>query len=104
MLVWAAFPVLLVLGPAWFGAGNLSQRVKLPQITGFVLGGLLCGPSFLNVLTPEALASLVPIEQGCLAIIALAAGSEVTLGDFNRNRRQVCPCKVLMLCPDRGMG
>ena len=156
MIIWAALPVLIVLGPAWFGAGkslvplatvccqrklasrlsttraaaqhlvttleasdgrwpstqlaasceegrwqaiclsrvsadagNLAKRAKLPQITGNVLGGLLCGPSFLMVLTPEALESLIPIEQGCLAIIALAAGAEVTLGDFNRNRRQV---------------
>lgn len=89
MAVWVAFAVLVIVGPAWMGAGRVAQRFKMPQITGFVLGGLLCGPSFLSLLNADALDSLVPVDQGCLAVIALSAGSEVMFSDVRRIRKQV---------------
>ena len=73
------------------GAGRVAQRLKMPQITGYVLGGLLCGPSFLTLFTSEALEGLIAVDQGCLAIIALSAGAEVLFGDLKRIQRQVLP-------------
>jgi Kef-type K+ transport system membrane component KefB len=39
------YAVLSLLGPAWYCCGLLAQRAKLPQITGYVIGGIICGPS-----------------------------------------------------------
>jgi len=39
------YAVLSLLGPAWYCCGQLAQRAKLPQITGYVIGGIICGPS-----------------------------------------------------------
>lgn len=86
---WVGFAILVVVGPAWMGAGRVAQRLRMPQITGFVLGGLLCGPSFLNLLTPDILEGLIAVDQGCLSIIALSAGAEVMFGDLRRIKRQV---------------
>lgn len=36
---------LALLGPAWWCIGKLAQRAKLPLITGYVVGGIVCGPS-----------------------------------------------------------
>ena len=88
-MAWGAFAVLVIVGPAWMGAGRLAQRLKLPQITGYVLGGLLCGPSFLTLFSPDALDSLIGVDQGYLAIIALSAGAELMFGDVRRIQRQV---------------
>lgn len=41
----AHYAILSLLGPAWFCCGKLAQRAKLPQITGYVIGGIICGPS-----------------------------------------------------------
>ena len=97
MAAWVGFAVLAIVGPAWMGAGRLAQHVKMPLITGYVLGGLLCGPSFLALLNAEALDSLVPVDQGCLAIIALSAGAEVVFGDVRRIKRQVCSSSAVLV-------
>ncbi len=39
------YAVLSLLGPAWYCCGQLAQKAKLPQITGYVIGGIICGPS-----------------------------------------------------------
>ena len=31
--------------------GKISRRFKLPNVTGYIVAGLLLGPSFLNVLS-----------------------------------------------------
>ena len=42
--------VLALLVPAWYCIGRLAQKVRLPQITGFVIGGVLCGYSGAHLL------------------------------------------------------
>ena len=89
MAAWVGFAVLIIVAPAWLGAGRLAQRAKMPMITGYVIAGLLCGPSFLSLLNAEGLESLIAVDQGCLAIIALMAGAEVMFSDVQRIKRQV---------------
>ena len=35
--------VLGLLVPAWYCIGKLAQKAKLPQISGYVFGGIICG-------------------------------------------------------------
>ena len=37
--------VLSLLVPSWFCFGKLAQKARLPQITGYVIGGVICGHS-----------------------------------------------------------
>ena len=67
----AAAGVLMILA-SLFG-GKLVNRVHLPSITGWVIVGLLLGPSCLRVLTfVKLLSCSSPLRRLALAVIALA--------------------------------
>jgi len=83
------YAVLSLLGPAWYCCGQLAQRAKLPQITGYVIGGIICGPSGLNLLRNEAQQTLLAIDHSCLAIIAVTAGAELHFDSIKRVHKQV---------------
>lgn len=55
-----------MLGPTWFMAGKVAQRLKLPLITGYLIAGALCGPYALQLLTSEELVGLTLIDHACL--------------------------------------
>lgn len=58
-------------------AGTLAAEAKLPRITGFILVGILAGPSLLGLLPQEAVGDLRLIDRFALALIALLAGGEI---------------------------
>ncbi len=60
-------------------AGDVAAGLRLPRLTGYVLSGMLIGPSVLGVLTPETVDSLRTIDHIALALIALTAGGELKL-------------------------
>ena len=59
--------------------GKVANFVKLPGITGYLIAGLLFGPSVLNFVSEKAVNSLGVINSFALTIIALTAGGEVDL-------------------------
>ncbi len=59
--------------------GRIAQKFKLPAITGFLITGLIAGPSMLGVLNAEQVTSLQAIDHIALSFIALVAGSELRL-------------------------
>ncbi|KAG2432421.1 hypothetical protein HYH02_012992 [Chlamydomonas schloesseri] len=63
--------------------------MKLPQITGYLVSGIVCGPYLLGILSHESVSDLNIIEGACLAIIGLAAGAELHLTELSRSKRQV---------------
>lgn len=68
---------ILLMGSYFMG--RLAERVKLPAITGFILAGLLLGPSMLGLVHRDLDATLASITEIALAIIALVIGSEFSL-------------------------
>ncbi|KAG1666179.1 hypothetical protein FOA52_012026 [Chlamydomonas sp. UWO 241] len=79
-----AFSILAILGPFSYGAGLLTRRLKLPQITGYLASGMLVGPHALGLLSTAAVHRLSFLESACLAVIGLAAGAELDLGQLAR--------------------
>jgi Kef-type K+ transport system membrane component KefB len=97
---------LLALGfiiLAAYTIGELVEVVRIPHITGYLLAGIVFGPSiakFLNALFP-AVSSLPPLDEGivsarvlqqlslvdalALALIALTAGGELKLEELRRS-------------------
>ncbi len=71
-----AIGLLLFLG---FIGGILAQKIKVPSITGYVLVGLLLGPSFLNFICPEMIQSLGIIKILGISTIALIVGGELEI-------------------------
>lgn len=94
MDVYNSFPVQLVVlaavSPAWYWAGRLTARCKLPLITGFMLAGVASGPTGLGLITSAGLGSLRLVDHVCLSLIALAAGAELQMAELRKIKRQVC--------------
>ncbi|MGI6165310.1 MAG: cation:proton antiporter [Limnochordia bacterium] len=77
----AAAGLLIVLG--LFG-GKLVGKIHMPSITGWILVGLVLGPSVFNVVTGDIAQMLQPIEGLALAIIALAIGGELSVSSLRK--------------------
>jgi len=62
-----------------FLIGKKIQRLKLPQITGFIIAGLICGPYLLKFLSTADVNDLQLLDGLALSLIALTAGGEMHL-------------------------
>lgn len=69
---------------AGFAAGRLINYVKLPAVTGYLLIGLLLGPSLLGLITTESISVLTPINSIALSIIAFLIGGEFSLAQLRK--------------------
>jgi Kef-type K+ transport system membrane component KefB len=65
-------------------AGEIGGLVQLPHITGFILLGVLVGPSLLGILPRQAVDDFHLINGGALSLIALTAGGELRLDSVRR--------------------
>lgn len=65
--------ILLLLG---FLIGKLANRVKLPEITGYIVAGLLVGDSFLGVIPHHMGEGLGLVTEVALGMIAITIGGE----------------------------
>lgn len=66
--------VLLLTG---LGAGKLAQKIKIPTVTGYILCGLVLGPSVFNLISSEVYYSLNFINELALGMLALSVGTEL---------------------------
>lgn len=84
-----AFLIAGVVSPFSYYAGLTARRLRLPQITGYLVSGIICGPYVLGILTQESVTDLNIIEGACLGVIGLAAGAELQLSELNKSKKQV---------------
>ena len=74
--------VLLLIGIA-MAAGLLVSRaaraIKLPNVTAFLVAGLIIGPCVAGIITKEQAASMEVISEAALGFIAYAIGGEFKL-------------------------
>jgi Kef-type K+ transport system membrane component KefB len=59
--------------------GNNFKRLSLPQITGFIIAGILCGPYILNFVSESDVKDLQLLDGLALSLIALTAGGEMKI-------------------------
>ncbi len=69
--------------------GKLASLVKLPNISGYLVMGLLLGPSLFNLITPEETKSLEIISELALSFIAFSIGSEFLLKDMLKYGKKI---------------
>src|SRR3989454_9969487 len=81
----AALALGFLLLVAYLG-GEIARRVRLPRLTGYLLVGFAVGPAWLGLVQREEVDALRFIEEAAVALIGLAAGSELTLDALRRGR------------------
>jgi len=68
------FALVLVSGILF---GGLARRIRLPGITGQILGGVLMGQAGLDLFGEEALSGLQPLTDIALGLIAVTVGAHL---------------------------
>lgn len=84
--------VLFVLGAMLLVgcvSGALAGQIRLPEITGFVLAGVLVGESGIGLVPRHLSDAMRLITEMALGLIALTIGSEFALGKLRRLGRTV---------------
>lgn len=78
--------LLLVLG---YFLGKLAHKAKLPEITGYIVAGLILGDAVLGVVHHEMGESLKIVTDVALGLIALTIGGEFSLAKLKRMGNEV---------------
>lgn len=66
--------LLLLVG---LGGGWLATKINLPSVTGYIISGLILGPSVLSIVTTEVYNSLGFVNELALGILAISVGTEL---------------------------
>ena len=77
------FRIGIVLLAGLVGA-KLARMLRLPNVTGYLVAGLLIGQSFLGFVSTEDVDSFGIISEMALAIIAFSIGSEFVFEDMRK--------------------
>jgi len=64
--------------------GRLVKFIKLPNVTGYLIAGLLLGPSFFNVISSNMVNGFSVISEIALGFIAFSIGSEFNLTYYKK--------------------
>jgi len=64
--------------------GKIAKYLRLPNVTGYLVGGLLIGPSLLNLIPENSIHELEIVSTVALGFIAFSIGNEMKLVYFKR--------------------
>lgn len=83
--------LILLLGLIMFlGAigGRLFQKLKIPQVVGYIVIGIIIGSSGFQILTPNTIAALDPISGVALSLIGFLIGAELKTSVIKKYGKQ----------------
>lgn len=78
---------IVLLAGSLFGA--LARRVRLPGITGQIIGGVLIGRTGLDLFSEESIAGLEPMTEIALGLIAVTVGAHLHIGRLSNAVRRL---------------
>jgi Kef-type K+ transport system membrane component KefB len=67
---------------AAYTVGELTVRLGLPKIVGYLFAGMAFGPSALSAVSTTAIGRLAPVSELAIALIAFLAGAELRWSDL----------------------
>lgn len=70
-------------------SGHLVKLVRVPEVTGYILAGIVLGPSALGWVSAENLIALEVLSEVALGLILFSIGSVFEFSRFRRMGRQV---------------
>lgn len=83
--------LILVLGIAVFGGtigAKIFQKLRIPQVVGYIVIGLILGGSALDVINPRVAQTLSPFNIFALGIIGFMIGGELKYDIFKQYGKQ----------------
>ena len=69
--------------------GRVANHFKLPNVSGYIVGGLLIGPSFFNLIKAGEVSNFDIVNEVALAAIAFSIGSEFLLKDIIKTGKDI---------------
>ncbi|MBN2119470.1 MAG: cation:proton antiporter [Candidatus Omnitrophica bacterium] len=90
--------VLFLLGLALFGGtvgGRLFQKIKIPQVVGYIIIGLIIGQTGLKIVGQDIILSLEPFNYFALGLIGFMIGGELKGEIFRKYGKQLI---ITLLC------
>ena len=82
------FQISIVLCAGIIG-GKIAGIFKLPNVSGYLVAGLLIGPSLLKFVMPDDSAKFSIISDFALAIIAFSIGSEFVFSEIKKMGKKI---------------
>ena len=87
-----ALGILLMAG---FAGGKASYAARLPSVTGYIVAGLLLGPSLLDLITPETIEKLEFINSLALSLIAISVGGKLDLPELTGRLKTILTVSIV---------
>ncbi len=91
--------LVLVIGIAVFGGAvgaDIFRKLRIPQVVGFVVIGLLLGESGLNLISRNVVETFSPFNMFALGIIGFMIGGELRGEEFSKYGKQF----FIILCSE----
>jgi Kef-type K+ transport system membrane component KefB len=88
----AHIPILLVIGILTFiglFSGKTMRFIRLPSIIGYMLIGVICGPSLAGILSHDLISNLSFLPEIALSFVALSIGLELHFPSLKRESRGI---------------
>lgn len=85
-------PVLMIVGIMMFIAfyvGKLMRYIKLPSLIGYMLTGVLLGPSLMNMLSEPIQQNLSFITEIALSFVAVSIGLELSMTSLKKQGKGI---------------
>jgi Kef-type K+ transport system membrane component KefB len=70
-------------------AGHLVKWLRVPEVTGYLIAGILLGPSVLGWVTPDNLSALQAFSEVALGLILFSIGTVFEFEHFRQIGRQI---------------
>ena len=83
---------------AGFAMTRITKRLRLPNVTGYILAGILMGPCCFNLIPQEIISGTDFLSDIALAFIAFSAGEFFKVDVLRRNGAKVIIITVLEAC------
>lgn len=78
--------------------GYLFEKIRIPNIIGYLVAGIVLGPFAMNVLDDGLMAVAVDLRQIALLIILTRAGLSLKFKDFKKMGRKIFIVPFLPAC------
>jgi Kef-type K+ transport system membrane component KefB/CBS domain-containing protein len=83
--------IILFLGIILFGGaigGRLFQRIKIPQVVGYIVIGTVLGQSGLKFIGLDMISKLAPVSTVALSLIGFSIGGELKIAELKKRGKQ----------------